>query len=63
MMLVPKFPDRSFSANKYIIYAENKHVILQTGCPKHEKMIPPIAAETMTTTKSEINLQQEWKNY
>lgn len=27
-----------------------------TGCPKQEKMIPPIAAETITTTKSEISL-------
>lgn len=27
-----------------------------TGCPKQEKMIPPMAAETITTTKSEISL-------
>lgn len=30
----------------------------KTGCPKQEKTIPPIAAETMTTTKSEINLRE-----
>jgi len=28
-----------------------------TGCPKQEKTIPPMVAETITTTKSEINLQ------
>lgn len=32
---------------------------VQTGCPKHENKIPPMAAETMTTTRSEINLQQK----
>lgn len=31
---------------------------IQTGCPRHEKIIPPMAAETMTTTKSDINLQK-----
>ena len=28
----------------------------QTGCPKQENRMPPMAAETMITTKSEINL-------
>lgn len=30
---------------------------VQTGWPKQEKIIPPVAAETITTTKSEISLQ------
>lgn len=30
---------------------------VQTGCPKQEKIIPPMAAETITTTKSEISLK------
>lgn len=29
---------------------------VQTGWPRQEKSIPPIAADTMTTTKSEISL-------
>ena len=33
-------------------------VEIQTGCPRHEKIIPPMAAETMTTTKSDINLHK-----
>lgn len=36
----------------------NNNLQIQTGCPKQEKTIPPIAAETMTTTKSEINLPE-----
>lgn len=42
-----------------VINQERFHKLLegQTGCPKQEKMIPPMAAETITTTKSEISLQ------
>lgn len=36
---------------------QSNNQTVQTGWPKQEKMIPPLAAETITTTKSEINLQ------
>ena len=29
----------------------------QTGCPAQAKAMPPQVAETITTTRSEINLQ------
>lgn len=36
-----------------------KHLIrIQTGCPKQEKTIPPMAADTIITTRSDINLRQ-----
>lgn len=28
-----------------------------TGCPRQAKVIPPHVADTITTTRSEINLQ------
>jgi hypothetical protein len=28
-----------------------------TGCPRQEKTMPPIAAKTIMTTKSDINLK------
>lgn len=31
---------------------------VQTGWPKQEKIIPPVAADTITTTRSEISLQK-----
>lgn len=34
---------------------KGQHV--HTGWPKQEKIIPPVAADTITTTKSEISLQ------
>ena len=30
---------------------------IQTGWPRHANMIPPIAADTITTTMSEMSLQ------
>ena len=37
-----------------INYKHETHI--QTGCPRQEQIIPPIAAETMITTKSDISL-------
>lgn len=34
----------------------------QTGCPAQANAMPPQVAETMTTTKSDINLQKSNKN-
>ena len=31
---------------------------INTGWPKQEKIIPPMAAETITTTRSDISLQE-----
>lgn len=35
-----------------------KHRYNQTGCPAQAKAMPPQVADTITTTKSDINLQR-----
>lgn len=34
------------------------HKLNQTGCPAHAKAMPPQVADTITTTKSDINLKK-----
>jgi len=42
--------------NNDVEIRENKSRVL-TGCPRQAKAIPPQVADTITTTRSDINLE------
>jgi len=38
------------------VIIEQKHHLIRTGCPMQAKAMPPQVADTITTTRSDINL-------
>ena len=54
---VPKHVEKQ--PGQFIKGMRTCYLEVQTGCPRQENMIPPMAAETTTTTKSDISLQTD----
>ena len=56
--MMQKSGRREKSKLEIIVYGEENHIreIDLTGCPAQAKAMPPQVADTMTTTRSDINL-------